>query len=1041
MERSIASTGRWCQRIENEMTGLDALLRQCTVRLSVAGVKGHGTGFFVAPGLVVTCAHVVKGGNTKAIDVVWRDQSYCAEPYRLVGDPRIDLALLKLTDPPPHPCVYLLDDAQTGDQLYSFGYPDDYLEGDSARAEYEGPTGGPSPLLKFKETQIRPGFSGAPLLNERTGRVCGVVRRSRDRSSALGGRGVPAAAIFAQFSELAALQQTFHQLDKRWMECAAAKGELIGSVQKLPARVVHSLHRAMYFKGRKSKLNDLSRFWSKGGGGVFCLIGIGGCGKTAIVQEFLENQGWLDSLADPIRPDGIFIWSFYDPNSSTAAFFDEAYRYFSQWQKENGAVKQQRANEFSLAEQLETADRSFLIVLDGLERTQSEGGLDGLPRGKLFDSSLRNFLRKTADGQCGRSKVIVTSRFPLTDLTKWSGYVEKDVTLLEIPAARSLLRDLHVRVSSTKEMDALIVVYGRHALTLDLLGRYLAEYYKGDIAITTTLIPLEEAIGSTEIEEQAYKLGRVLRAYETALTAPELATLERLSIFRQPVYLEFLKDVFLGKKNALPGNPLAGIKAQEFRSILGRLAERRLVIVEKAPDDKELFTSHPAVKDYFYHRLGNPQGLHAAVQPHLNILMRAPGYIRPRDPKAIDLIDEAIYQTVRAGRINEAYETYKERLGYIHLGWKLGDQARGAMIVKLFGNAIDGDRGDLTDANWERLMIDYGLYLKNLGRLDEAGHIFSRVAKEETARHANVENLALGFQNLSAVQVLRGFLRDAEVSAHEAVKYATESRDERLTEDCQVRLATAFALQGRTNEAISIFNTVKPLLAGERRKALPRDLSGLRLGWLLMRLGRFSEAESLLQKTRELSAQFDFGIIAARADIIVAELAYRQGNMDSAWQARDRVLVWLKESFDQEMSVARYLISAWLALAERDTGRANNFVRYGLGEAEEWGYGIYWIDLKIAQGRISLALGDHLAAARFADLALNKQSSRGQMVLGARSNECGYLWGQVDALELLADSTGLRGNREKANKLKVDAEGIRSYLNGSSSSDLELAAG
>ncbi len=885
------------------MRSLDELLRQCTVRLKVAGASGHGTGFFVAPGLIITCAHVVKEGKSKSIEVAWQNEKYSAEIYRLPEESEYDLALLKITGPLTHPCVCLGEGAQPGDPLYSFGYPDDYSEGDSARAEYEGPTGGPSPLMRFKETQIRPGFSGAPLLNEHNSRVCGLISRSRGRSGDLGGRGIPTRAIFAQFSELTTLQKAFHQRDRRWTDSAAAKHERTRIPQKLPAKVVHSLHRAMHFKGRRSRLNDLRKFCDRGGGGVFELVGIGGCGKTAIVQKFLEKQGWLDSLDDP-RPDGIFIWSFYNPNSSTAAFFDEAYRYFSQWSETKSSHTTPRANEFSLAEMLEVSGRRFLLVIDGLETVQSEGGLDGLPRGKLFDSSLRNFLRKIADGQCGQSKVIVTSRFKLTDLTNWQGYIEQDVTLLELPAARNLLRELNVRASSNKELDAVIVEYGRHALTLDLLGRYLAEYHNGDIAINATLAPLEAASGSTEIEEQAYKLGRVLRAYERALTGPELATLERLSIFRQPVYFEFLKEVFLGTEDALGSNPLAGVKPEEFRSILGRLAERRLVFVEKDPNGKELFTSHPAVRDHFYHRLGNPQGLHASVQPHLDLLLRAPGFIKPKDPKAIDLIDEVIYQTVNAGRINEAYEIYRERLGYIHLGWKLGDQARGAMIVKLFGDAINGDRGDLTDANWETLMIDYGLYLKNLGRLEEAARIFNRVATEEAARHANLENLALGFQNLSAVQVLRGFLRRAEASALDAVKYATEARDDRLTDDCRVRLATAFALQGKTKDAISVFQTVKPLLAGERRKALPRDLSGLRLGWLLMRLGRFSEAESLLQKTLDLSDQFGFGIIAARADIIVAELAYRQGHLKIAWQAIDRVLMWLKESFDQEMSIA-----------------------------------------------------------------------------------------------------------------------------------------
>ncbi|MEN8446805.1 MAG: hypothetical protein ABG776_17545, partial [Cyanobacteria bacterium J06555_13] len=42
---------------------LDELLQHCTVRIEVPGQKGWGTGFFVAPGLILTCAHVVKSLN------------------------------------------------------------------------------------------------------------------------------------------------------------------------------------------------------------------------------------------------------------------------------------------------------------------------------------------------------------------------------------------------------------------------------------------------------------------------------------------------------------------------------------------------------------------------------------------------------------------------------------------------------------------------------------------------------------------------------------------------------------------------------------------------------------------------------------------------------------------------------------------------------------------------------------------------------------------------------------------------------------------
>lgn len=52
---------------------LDKLLRLCTARLRIGQGSDQGTGFFVAPGLILTCAHVVEAAqpNMKPVQVDW----------------------------------------------------------------------------------------------------------------------------------------------------------------------------------------------------------------------------------------------------------------------------------------------------------------------------------------------------------------------------------------------------------------------------------------------------------------------------------------------------------------------------------------------------------------------------------------------------------------------------------------------------------------------------------------------------------------------------------------------------------------------------------------------------------------------------------------------------------------------------------------------------------------------------------------------------------------------------------------------------------
>jgi hypothetical protein len=67
-----------------------------------------------------------------------------------LANPYPDLALLHVEDVKDNPCAYLHSDVNVGDDLYSYGYTDDYPNGDSATFEYEGPTGTEQPLLKLK---------------------------------------------------------------------------------------------------------------------------------------------------------------------------------------------------------------------------------------------------------------------------------------------------------------------------------------------------------------------------------------------------------------------------------------------------------------------------------------------------------------------------------------------------------------------------------------------------------------------------------------------------------------------------------------------------------------------------------------------------------------------------------------------------------------------------------------------------------------------------------------------------------------------------
>jgi len=96
------------------------LFESCTARISVESVRG--TGFFVAPQFLLTCAHVVENvqNATSSVMVQWKGKSYTANIVHLSPTSYPDLALLNVENiPSNHPCVFLHKAVSIDDPLYS----------------------------------------------------------------------------------------------------------------------------------------------------------------------------------------------------------------------------------------------------------------------------------------------------------------------------------------------------------------------------------------------------------------------------------------------------------------------------------------------------------------------------------------------------------------------------------------------------------------------------------------------------------------------------------------------------------------------------------------------------------------------------------------------------------------------------------------------------------------------------------------------------------------------------------------------------------
>ena len=149
-----------------------------------------GTGFLLEEGLVVSCAHVVASGrpdNSPPSGLITvrfahlRPRGAAAIPQWWHSTDEGDVAFLRLIDPPPEPALplRLAEHAISERRVKAFGFPlnapagGQYgygIVGDALTSD----TG--QRLLQLREaTEITEGFSGAPVMDERTGLVVGMI--------------------------------------------------------------------------------------------------------------------------------------------------------------------------------------------------------------------------------------------------------------------------------------------------------------------------------------------------------------------------------------------------------------------------------------------------------------------------------------------------------------------------------------------------------------------------------------------------------------------------------------------------------------------------------------------------------------------------------------------------------------------------------------------------------------------------------------------------------------------------------------------------
>ncbi len=620
-------------------------------------------------------------------------------------------------------------------------------------------------------------------------------------------------------------------------------------VKIAPSRIFRHAARVLF--GREKELAALDAAWAKPSLNVYTLVAWGGAGKTSLVAEWVKSRFEANGWPGVER---YFDWSFYSQGTgdqrqtSSDQFIQAALTFFGDPNPTLGTQQVRGERLGHLIRQHRT-----LLVLDGIEPLQHPPTDRSGQGGRLKDAALQALLQTLVADNPGLC--VVTTREHLKDIEARPTTEEQRLDKLTKEAAVALLRHLQT-TGSDADMEKAYTSAGGHALTLQLLGRFIADAHGGDIR---RYDQVDWGDAEEELREgrSAFK---VMLAYEKWLAAGgaeqqrELAILRLTGLFDRP-----MSNGCLGALRAEPAiagltDALVGVKETKWNVAIKRLAEVDLVNV--AADSLD---AHPLVREYFAKQLKEtlPEAFKEAHSRLFDYLCKNTPP-RPDTLEGLAPLYEAVTHGCLAGRHQEAlYKVYVDRIlrgtgndGFYSTN-KLGAIGSNlAAVAAFFDEPWSRVSPNLTEGDQAWLLNEAAYYLRALGRLTEAVQPM-RAALDMLVQAKDWKGAAVSASNLSELEVMLGRLTDAVADGRQSITYADKSGDASLQrKDNLATAADALHQSGRRGEAGTLFAEAE----GMQRELLP--------GFdLLYSLSGFSYCEWLLGPTQRTAWQAVLGIL------------------------------------------------------------------------------------------------------------------------------------------------------------------------------------
>ena len=698
-------------------------------------------------------------------------------------------------------------------------------------------------------------------LNQRLGSGILRIRQALDENGTVGAEGGTGIQIWNDTEKNRFHLVLFRRDLSSLLQPARSTLEVDTQPTEARSQTGHDLSRIQRYTpadliGRDDELAGLDEAWDKVRRAetprphVLTYVALGGEGKTSLIAHWaaqLASHGWPGC-------DAAFAWSFYSQgtrdqgDASADVFLAEALRFFG-----DKGMADSAASAWDKGRRLAqlVGERRTLLILDGLEPLQYAP--TSPTRGELKEVGIIALLSGLAENSAGLC--IVTTRYSIPDLNTYRQTTAPQIELkrLSTKAGVRLLQRLGVRKESgtQEQFETLVEDVKGHALTLNLLGKYLADAHAGDIR-KRDLVKLEEA----DAEEQGGHAFRVMDAdvdwfeREGEKGRQAIGLLRLMGLFDRAASADSIAALSETPVIEKLTEALVGLNEAEQNLALTRLEAARLISIERDEMGTLLaLDCHPLIREYFARRLQDerPEAWWAG---HKRLYEHLCNTTKEGDEPTLEQL-KPLYQAVThgclAGLQREAFdEVFVARVlkgtgpGRSYSAFKLG--AFGAdlgAIACFFDEPWTRVSSALSEDDRAWLLNQAAFRLRGLGRLREALEPM-RVSGEMNVSAKNWHGAASSHSNLSELSLTLGDISEAVRGAEESVAHADRTGDAFQRMVNSTRLADALHQAGRADDAQTLFAEAEQMQA-EQQPEYPLLYSLQGFQWCDLLLARWEQ--------------------------------------------------------------------------------------------------------------------------------------------------------------------------------------------------------